>query len=232
MYTRQNHRQAIQDRKHREREHRRQTILAAAKRVFFSKGYAKATMDEIAMAAEISKPTIYQYFKTKDDLYFSLVLPVLDELDRQWAELEAGLEAGRYRSGARLVRDLFKAYYHCYETSPEGFMILELLQQTNQVRELGVRTRAALSERGRSSFARGRHVLELGIEQGLIRPVDVHQAADILWGLFVGVVQLEIIKSQQKRPGLKGDALDRLLKPTLKLAEALFTEALCVEGRV
>jgi len=62
----------IQERREREKNQRIQSIIESAKKLFFSKGYLKTTMDEIALGAEISKPTIYQYFKTKDDLFFSL----------------------------------------------------------------------------------------------------------------------------------------------------------------
>ena len=80
---REKHKIAIRKRKLREKNWRIQSILEAAKKIFFAKGYAKATMDEIAFEAEISKPTIYQYFKSKDDLFFSLMLPVIDEIGKQ-----------------------------------------------------------------------------------------------------------------------------------------------------
>jgi len=71
------HREVIRQRKKREKDQRIQGILSAAKKVFFSKGYLKTTMDEIAFEAEVSKPTIYQYFRTKDELYSALMLPFL-----------------------------------------------------------------------------------------------------------------------------------------------------------
>ena len=37
-------------------------------------------MDDIALAAEITKPTIYQYFDTKGQLYFTLMNPFIEEL--------------------------------------------------------------------------------------------------------------------------------------------------------
>ena len=220
------HREIIRKRKEREREQRIQTILKSAERIFFSKGYARATMDEIAMAAELSKPTIYQYFKTKEDLYLSLVIPVIEELDRGFAGIQDRLIKGRIKSTTQLLRAVFKAYSHCYETSPGGFMVPALLQQTDQVSALGERTRTALSERGKRSFFRGRSVLQLGIEQGLIRKVDVYRLADMLWGLFVGVVQLETIKSRQKKEKDRSAELERLLKPTIRLAEELLAQAL------
>lgn len=56
------------ERKEREREHRREDILDAAQHVFFEKGLPTATMDEIAEIAELSKGTLYLYYKSKEDL--------------------------------------------------------------------------------------------------------------------------------------------------------------------
>ena len=69
-------------------------ILKSGQKVFFAKSYAKATMDEIAAMAEISKPTLYQYFKTKDDLYFSLMLPVIDDISHNLERVEKKTLAG------------------------------------------------------------------------------------------------------------------------------------------
>jgi AcrR family transcriptional regulator len=93
------HREIIRERKRREKDQRIQGILKAAKEVFFSKGYMKSTMDEIAYAAQISKPTIYQYFRTKDELYSALMLPFLEEFGSQFERIKKKLDAGKYADG-------------------------------------------------------------------------------------------------------------------------------------
>ena len=60
-------------RKRLSREERRARILEAAARVFADRGYDGATLDEIAEAAEISKPVIYDHFESKKDLHVSLI---------------------------------------------------------------------------------------------------------------------------------------------------------------
>ena len=47
-------------------------IQKAAREVFFDKGFANTTMEEITKKANVSKGTIYLYFKNKDELYVSL----------------------------------------------------------------------------------------------------------------------------------------------------------------
>jgi AcrR family transcriptional regulator len=44
-------------------------ILEAARRIFAKKGFADATMDEIAAATGLAKGTLYLYFKSKRDVY-------------------------------------------------------------------------------------------------------------------------------------------------------------------
>jgi AcrR family transcriptional regulator len=50
------------------REEVRKRIIAAGFEVMCEKGYAQTTMDDIAGRLGVSKPAIYRYFKTKDDL--------------------------------------------------------------------------------------------------------------------------------------------------------------------
>jgi len=52
---------------------RRDLILDAALRVFGQTGFAQATMDQVAAAAELSKATLYLYFSSKDALLESLL---------------------------------------------------------------------------------------------------------------------------------------------------------------
>lgn len=63
----------IADRKAREKEQRRQAILSAAEKRFAREGYHATLLDAIAEDVEISKGTIYLYFKNKEDLFFSLI---------------------------------------------------------------------------------------------------------------------------------------------------------------
>jgi len=59
----------IAERKEREKQQRREEIVRAAEKVFFSVGLEHATMDDIAAEAELSKGTLYLYFKNKEMLH-------------------------------------------------------------------------------------------------------------------------------------------------------------------
>ena len=55
-----------------EKINKSQQILCTAKTVFSEKGYSKATMLEVAVAAGVAEGTVYEYFKNKEDLLFSI----------------------------------------------------------------------------------------------------------------------------------------------------------------
>jgi AcrR family transcriptional regulator len=62
------------------RGQRRIQLLDAASEVFASKGYHAAAMDDIADAAGVSKPVLYQHFPSKLDLYLALLDQSCDRL--------------------------------------------------------------------------------------------------------------------------------------------------------
>ncbi len=55
------------------RDQRRVQLLDAAREVFTSKGFHSSAMDDIAEAAGVSKPVLYQHFDSKVDLYLALL---------------------------------------------------------------------------------------------------------------------------------------------------------------
>ncbi len=62
------------------RDQRRLSLLDAANEVFTTKGYHAAAMDDIAEAAGVSKPVLYQHFGSKLDLYLALLDASCDTL--------------------------------------------------------------------------------------------------------------------------------------------------------
>ncbi|MEU5880518.1 helix-turn-helix domain-containing protein [Spirillospora sp. NPDC047279] len=61
----------------RRRDHTRSLLLDAAEEVFAEKGFAQATLDDIAYAAGFTKGAIYKHFGTKEDLFLAVS-------DRHW----------------------------------------------------------------------------------------------------------------------------------------------------
>ena len=64
----------IQERKQFEKEQRRKSIMQAGSKLFKQVGYNNTSMDMVADEAQLSKGTLYLYFKSKDDLYANCIL--------------------------------------------------------------------------------------------------------------------------------------------------------------
>lgn len=68
---------------------KRAVIHAAAIREFSERGIAATSMANIASAAGLSRPALYQYFRNKGDIFASAFVALLDEqVDRALAALE------------------------------------------------------------------------------------------------------------------------------------------------
>jgi TetR/AcrR family transcriptional regulator, repressor of fatR-cypB operon len=66
-------------RKEREKLARQKEILKAARELFVSKGFREATLDEIAHHAEFGKGTLYNYFASKEEIFFGIVEQAVEE---------------------------------------------------------------------------------------------------------------------------------------------------------
>lgn len=58
----------------------RRNILDAADKLFCKNGVEKTTMEQLSAEAGYSKPTLYGYFKDKDEVYFALVLEFMEKI--------------------------------------------------------------------------------------------------------------------------------------------------------
>jgi AcrR family transcriptional regulator len=180
------------ERKEREKEHRRRTILKAARKVFFEKGLQAAAMDEIAEVAELSKGTLYLYFRSKEDLYVSLLEEGLAILRRMFEEVEA-----RPLPADEALRQIGFTYYQFFQQYPDYFNILvfadtrvlhsqvsEEVLQGSELRAMGCLQVVA------RVFARG---VKEGVFRKDLQPIEV---AILLWGTSNGMIGLIANKAE------------------------------------
>jgi AcrR family transcriptional regulator len=98
------------------RDQRRAQLLDAANEVFTSKGYHAAAMDDIAEAAGVSKPVLYQHFPSKLDLYLAL----LDSSCERLVEIVTEALASTDHNADRVVATM-GAFYEFVSSSAGEF---------------------------------------------------------------------------------------------------------------
>jgi len=100
-------------------DRRRQQLLDVALKLFARRGFNATTMDDIAEAAGVTKPLLYQHFASKRALYLEL----LDSVSH--AMLEAIGKAIAAAGGPRQqVEGGFAAYFHLVVSHADGFHLL------------------------------------------------------------------------------------------------------------
>lgn len=68
------------------KEQTQEDIMEAAKKVFLKKGFVKTSMRDISKGAGIGVSNIYNYFKSKDELFRHIVTPLITEMERMVKE--------------------------------------------------------------------------------------------------------------------------------------------------
>lgn len=105
---------SIADRKEREKEQRRNDILEAAEKLFFSRGYDNVSMDDIAKEVELNKATLYLYFKNKEALFFTIVLRGVQILNAMVNE-----NVNKAATGSEKLWEIGHAYFSFVKRYPD-----------------------------------------------------------------------------------------------------------------
>jgi len=98
---------------------RREQILDVALDVFANSGFHGASMNDIAEAAGVTKPVLYQHFDSKRDLYQALIEEVGNRLRTNIDKATA--EATNGKSQTELG---FRAYFRWVADDHDGFRLL------------------------------------------------------------------------------------------------------------
>jgi AcrR family transcriptional regulator len=115
------------------RRERRAQLLDAAREVFVAQGYHAAAMDDIAEAAGVSKPVLYQHFPGKLDLYLALLDQSSEALLASLDSALASISDNKLRVSATV-----EAYFDFVDDPGGAFRLIFESDLTN---EPGVRTR-------------------------------------------------------------------------------------------
>ncbi|MFQ5479283.1 MAG: TetR/AcrR family transcriptional regulator [Candidatus Binatia bacterium] len=170
-------------RRTREREQRRADILEAARRVFAEKGFSQATIEEIADGCELSPGTIYLYFRSKEELYVSLLFQAMELFEENFRKILSSRR--RPERKVRAVWDFFFDFYTEYRELYRVFLFLHSDRLCDVLSETVV---SAVNSRSARNFFVGAEIIKETMTAGVYREVDPLETVDTLWSLFLGLV--------------------------------------------
>lgn len=178
-------------------------VARAALEVFTAKGYAAASMREIAELGGLTKPTLYYYFGSKEGLYRSLVVDNLVELNHRLARAASGEVDPREkllafvelffefcRESPALLKLAFMAIYRCDSFAPE----------------------IPMNEVGKNTLDILAGIFQDGVERGLFRALPARPAALLL----LGAVQLQALVILKNLPGSNLNSPEEIVSSFLR----------------
>ncbi len=98
---------------------RREQILDVSVQVFARNGFHSTSMNDVADAAGVTKPVLYQHFDSKQDLYLALLSEVGNRLLTAIAKATAGATTGRAQTELG-----FGAYFQWVNDDHDAFLLL------------------------------------------------------------------------------------------------------------
>ncbi len=179
----------VKDRREREKQQRRLSIIEAAEALFSELGFEGTTMQSIADRAELSKATLYLYFKSKEELYLTVCMQGLSLFTDR---LQKAVK--RQRSPEAKVRAIYLAYI---ERSLEDPMMFRVLQDTfieRIRRNLSEETVRQISGTIRQWLEFGARLVEEGKERGIFRQdLDAYGFSLAAWRMATGLIELALL---------------------------------------
>lgn len=167
---------------------KRATILAAATEIFLKEGYGRASMDQVLARTGGSKRTLYNHFRSKEDLFTAIVTNVSD---RVLAALRPAL-----RGGIRDTLVTMGGGYLRVLVSPDGLALYRAM----------VSEAPHFPELARTFFDNGpgrasRYLAEFLQEKkrlGILSVDDTQGAAEQFLGMVRGDLHLATVLSNRK----------------------------------
>ena len=159
--------------------------MQAAEEVFFSKGFEKSTMDDVAEKAELSKGTLYLYFKSKEDLHMAVARKAINLLRNYTSKALEGGGTSLEKLGqmgraciafSRSHPDHMKAIMTLEEVEP-----LSISLSTSDVQDMIY---------NESTVGAVIQLVEQGVREKLIRSdIPTALVAHTLWMTVLGVIR-------------------------------------------
>jgi AcrR family transcriptional regulator len=183
------------------KEKKRQEILQSAHACFARKGFEASTVDEIVTHSGLSKGAIYNYFKSKDEIYLALMEGQTNESGTKFtkaiAERETALDKLNYLFEAYLLNDP-----NDEENKDQALVHFEFRLYSTRKPEL----KKALTERYKSFFVTLlAGIIKEGKSTGEFKKeIDPDMYADIFWAMVNGVtLQATILDNYRYKDILK-----------------------------
>jgi AcrR family transcriptional regulator len=172
-----------------EHEKRRKEILEKALAVFMDDGFDGVTFQRIADRCNITRTTLYIYFKNKKEIFNYSIKQLLVKVEENINKIRADQSISSIEKITRVLLDIFKLLEQNWRLLSVILDYLMLLSKSDGNPDVRVRRRTV----------RLRHILSSmvieGVKSGNIKKVNIKTADDFLYSFIeAAIFQLVILK--------------------------------------
>ena len=169
---------------------REKRLLDAALKIFSEKGFVSASMDDIAAEAGLTKPTLYQYFPSKDELFTAMMTQERDHM----------LESFEYPSASGMVAELYAFSWHYADIvlRPDMLNLARLIiSEAQRLPDIGRAYQASGPDRVLAGMM---DYLTRQRQAGRLEFDDTELAAEDLWGLILSAPRNKVLHIPDAAP--------------------------------
>jgi len=182
----------------------RHFILDHSEELFIAKGYQKTSMDMIARACDMSKPTLYNYFRGKHEIFTGLYQRLYRIL---YDKIRAALAQNRNKDQA--LQDILDQFFFWLYTK-KGFLQMYFREQ-HLVIHVHIEAHIAWHIRNKKEMV---DLLSQGLA-GVVRPevkkkYGVEILASTLFNIFEGLISDLVVRSDEEISAQKKFILELL----------------------
>ena len=167
------------------KERMQSDILEAARTLFVDHGYESTTLRKIASAVQINPATIYNYYKSKEDLFFDLQEKAFKKFYEEFNEIREGDLSGMVK-----LKRLGRKYVHFALKNQNLYELMFIMKSPMKVAE----QRDPTWKIGGKNYDLLKNTIEECIEEDSIKINDVEAGAFMIWSMIHGLVSLVVME--------------------------------------
>ena len=183
----------VVERKEREKELRSESIIDAAERIFFNKGFEHATMNDVAEEAELSKGALYLYFHSKNELCMAILQRSLHIL-REIFEL---LVKEKDSTGVEKFSKLSKLFIAFSKEHPKYYnSLLSYREHRENCPVTGKIIKSTIKENENINKIIS-DIIKMGqADKTIKKSIDADKLSLAFWGNFTGIMPSSILSEK------------------------------------
>ncbi|RPI68675.1 MAG: TetR family transcriptional regulator, partial [Ignavibacteriales bacterium] len=181
-----------QERRERKKNIKREKIIETAFKLFSQKNYHEVMMEDVARLTSVAKGTVYNYFSSKEELYFSIMKQRMEKLTSSLKEKT------EYENNSVDSLRSFVTHLYMFMMKHQNFFLM--YRKENLHKDSDICAELKLLEFKLRDLLAG--IIRTGEIKGLFRKIDEDFAVNVILGGIFGAVQRgidNVINEQEAR---------------------------------